>query len=384
MLGILVGSFALITILSSFNGFEEVVSKLYNTFDSDIKLKPAHGKYFSLDSAKLREIRGYPSVQDFTPVIEENALLKYRDRQTIATFKAVNPPYLKSTGIDTMVLAGKPDIEENGINYAIVGAGVASKLNLGASDDMSPLQVYVPKKDVKVIINPEVAFNRKNILSGGIFSVQQDFDNKYLIVPIHFARELMNEPILCTSFEINLKENANLDRSRDAIQEIVGPEVSVLDRYQQQPLLYKVMHSEKLAVYLVLTFILLIAAFNLIGALLMFAIEKQKDMAILISMGATPKLIKDIILLEGVILSLTGALIGIGAGWLLCWLQQKYGFVKIAEGSTFVIDAYPIAFQLSDFILVLCTVVLLGLAASWYPAVRAYNRLNIEILRSAH
>jgi lipoprotein-releasing system permease protein len=384
MLGILVGSFALITILSSFNGFETVVSKLYNTFDSDLKIKPTSGKYFHLDSQAISAINHLSEVQAFTPVIEENALVKYRDRQTIATFKAVDPDYLKTTGIDTMVLAGQPSIYDNGVNYALVGAGVGSKLNLGASDDMSPLQIFVPKKDVKVILNPEVAFNRKNILSGGIFSVQQDFDNKYIVVPIRFARELIEDSVGVTSYEVNLRDNASLSSISDKIQQIVGPRAKVLDRYEQQPMLYKVMHSEKLAVYLVLTFILLIAAFNLVGALLMLAIEKQKDMAILISMGATPKLVKDIILMEGVILSLSGALIGIGVGWFVCWLQQKYGFVKIAEGSTFVIDAYPISFQPGDFVLVLFTVVMLGLAASWYPAVTAFKRLNIEILRTAH
>ncbi len=379
--GIMVGAFALITILSAFNGFEEVVSKLYNTFDSDLKISPVKGKYFEPDSAKMVQIRKLPGIAAVTPVIEENALVKYREKQTIATFKAIDPPYLRSTGIDSMIFLGEPVLNEDDVDFTLVGAGVGSKLGLQGYDENYLVQIYVPKKGEHTVLNPEKAFNRKGIFCGGIFSIQQDFDSRYLLLPISFARELVQEEKKVTGLEINVKADDNVEKTGKQVAEILGEDFKVLDRYQQQPLLYKVMRSEKLAVYLVLSFILLIAAFNLIGALLMLAIEKKKDMAILMSMGATPKLIQNIIMLEGLILSFTGAVAGIILATIVCWLQMKYGFVKIAEGSTFVIQAYPIAFKIWDFVLVLVTVIVLGFVASYYPAHLANRKTDVDALR---
>ncbi|MGZ5282738.1 MAG: FtsX-like permease family protein [Bacteroidia bacterium] len=380
--GIMVGAFALITILSAFNGFEEVVSKLYNTFDSDLKIAPAQGKYFEPDSAKMQQIKKLPGILAITPVIEENALIKYREKQTIATFKAIDPKYLRTTGIDSMIFLGEPILTDEDVDYALVGAGVGSKLNLNGYDENYLLQIYVPKKGAQTVLNPEKAFNRKGIFCSGIFSIQQDFDSRYILLPISFARDLVQEQSKVTGLEINVKDDDNVEEIGEQVAQILGADFKVQDRYQQQPLLYKVMRSEKLAVYLVLSFILLIAAFNLIGALLMLAIEKKKDMAVLMSMGATPKLIQDIIMLEGLILSFTGAIAGIGLATIVCWLQMKYGFVKIAEGSTFVIQSYPIAFKAWDFVLVLVTVIVLGFVASYYPAHLANRKTDVEALRS--
>lgn len=380
--GIMVGAFALITILSAFNGFEEVVSKLYNTFDSDLKIAPAQGKYFQADSAKMQQIGKLKGIASITPVIEENALIKYREKQTIATFKAIDPQYLRTTGIDSMIFLGEPILTDEDVDYALVGAGVGSKLNLNGYDENYLLQIYVPKKGEQTVLNPEKAFNRKGIFCSGIFSIQQDFDSRYILLPISFARDLVQEPTKVTGLEINVKDDGEVEEIGEQVSQILGNDFKVQDRYQQQPLLYKVMRSEKLAVYLVLSFILLIAAFNLIGALLMLAIEKKKDMAILMSMGATPKLIQNIIMLEGLILSFTGAIAGIALATIVCWLQMKYGFVKIAEGSTFVIQAYPIAFKAWDFVIVLVTVIVLGFVASYYPAHLANRKTDVEALRS--
>ncbi|RYD77185.1 MAG: ABC transporter permease, partial [Sphingobacteriales bacterium] len=379
--GIMVGAFALITILSAFNGFEEVVGKLYNTFDSDLRITPVQGKYFLPDSVKLLKIRKLEGVTALTEVIEENALVKYREKQTIATFKAIEPKYLASTGIDSMIFVGEPVLTDKNIHYTLVGAGVGAKLNLQAYDDTNPLQVYVPKKGEQTVLNADKAFNRKGIFCSGVFSIQQDFDSRYILLPIDFARDLVQEPQKITSIEVNIKNDDDIEDISESVSQLLGKGFKVADRYQQQPLLYKVMRSEKLAVYLVLSFILLIAAFNLIGALLMLAIEKQKDMAILVSMGATPKTIQNIIMLEGLILSFSGAVAGILLATLVCWLQMKYGFVKISEGSTFVIQSYPIAFDIWDFVLVFITVIVLGFIASYYPAHLANRKTDVEILR---
>jgi lipoprotein-releasing system permease protein len=383
MIGITVGTFALVAILSTFNGFEEVVSKLYNTFDSDLKVSPATGKYFSIDSATLVKIKKLKEVHAFTPIIEENALIIFRDNQkSVATIKALDPSYLHSTGIDSMIYLGDSFLVNGGQDFALVGAGVASKIGLGGYDDETPLRIYVPKKGQRVILSADKAFSVKNIYGAGVFSVQQEFDSRYVLVPLSFARDLIQEPERMTSLEINARNDDDVPALKEKIKALLPAQLKVQDRFQQQPMLYKVMKSEKLMVYLILSFVLLIAAFNLIGSLLMLAIEKQSDMATLLSMGATPKLIQNIILYEGLILSVGGALLGMILGFIVCWLQQKFGFIKIAEGSTFVIKAYPIAFSYMDFVLIFITVILLGFLASWYPAFTVHRKLDVGLLRS--
>jgi len=302
LLGIMVVSFALITILSAFNGFEDVVNRLYNTFDSSVKIIPAKGKYLLPDSAKISEISKIRGITAMSGVIEDGALLIYHDRQAFCTIKAIEPSYLHSMHIDSMVFLGDAVLHEDHRDYTIIGAGIAGKLNIAGADELHPIQVYVAKKGKMTILNPENALNMKNILCSGIFSVQQDFDNKYILMPIDFARELLDEPNKVTSIEINLDSTANINKTIERISYIMGSDYQVLDRQHQQPVLYRVMKIEKLAVYLVLSFVLLIAIFNLIGALLMLAIEKKKDMAVLISMGGNSALIRNIIFFEGILL----------------------------------------------------------------------------------
>jgi lipoprotein-releasing system permease protein len=379
MIGITVSTFALIAILSTFNGFEEVVSRLYNTFDSDVKVTPVSGKYFSLDSSKIEQIKKIDGVSAVTPVIEENALIRFREKETAATIKGIDPEFLKTTGIDTLVYLGDPYLQADDHSFALLGAGVASKLAAPGFDDDYPLRIYVARKGNHSL---EKAFNIRSIFGGGIFSVQQEFDSRYILVPLDFARDMLDEDERMTAFEINTVSDEAAEEVKGEIALIVGSKFKVQDRFQQQPMMYKVMKSEKLMVYLILSFVLLIAAFTLIGALLMLAIEKQQDMATLLSMGATPRLIRNIIFAEGLILSLGGAIFGMLTGFVICWLQMKFGFLKIAEGSTFVIKAYPIAFDIRDFILVFITVIVMGFFASWYPAYTAHRKLNVALLKS--
>ena len=379
----MVGSFALVAVLSTFNGFEEVVSKLYNTFESDIRITPVQGKYFVPDGAKMARLKAIKGVWGITPVIEDNAMLYYRDGQNVSSFKAIEPSYLHTTGMDTMVYSGHPMLRDRNVNYALVGAGVAGRLGLRGFDREFPLKLYIPRKGVEFSQNnPEYSMNQMSIVSGGIFSVQQEFDSKYILVPLAFGRELIEDPKSITAIEINIKNDRIIPQVQAEVQRILGADFKVEDRFQQQPLLYKVMRTEKLSVYLVLSFILLIAAFNLIGALLMLAIEKQGDMAVLMSMGAQPVLIRNIILMEGLILSVGGALLGMGLGFIVCWLQMKYGFLKLSEGTTFVINAYPVAFKWMDFVVIFITVLGLGFLASYYPAMTVNKRVNVQMLRS--
>lgn len=384
ILGIFFGSAALIIILSAFNGFESVVGKLYASFDSDLKIIPVSGKYFSPDSLTMNKIKGIQGIKAISPVIEENALFRYRSNQCIGTIKAINPDFIHSSGIDSMIVAGNSNLMEDTISYAVVGGGIAYKLNLRGYDEMHPIQVYVPRKGVEISsLNPENSLSEKNIISGGIFSIQQDFDQKYVLMPIRFARELLDENKGVTALEINFKDKNKVADAQQMIQQILGSKFQVLDRYQQHPSLYKVMHVEKAAVYLVMSLILLIATFNLIGSLLMLALEKQKDMAILLGMGARSGMVKRIITFEGLLLSVSGGVIGIATGGIVCWLQQIFGFVKLGNAdSTFVVSAYPIAFNAWDFIIVFITVLVLGFMASWYPAYMANRKIGVGVLSS--
>jgi len=378
------GTMALIIILSAFNGFEEIIGKLYGSFDSDVKILPVSGKYFVPDIAKMRQITQMPNVKAITPVIEENALFKYRSNQALGTFKAIDPAYIKSSGVDTMIVSGDDVLYQDSTFYALLGGGIGNKLDIHGHDEIHPIQVFIPKKGVEISsLNPENALAKKEIMYGGIFSIQQDFDTRYIILPIQFARTLMEDRKNVTAVEINLKDKNSVDAFKAEVKNIMGRDFQVLDRFEQQPTLFKVMHTEKAAVYLVLSFILLIATFNLIGALLMLALEKSKDMAILISMGAKPKMVQRIITYEGLILSLSGALIGLVLGGIICWLQIHFGFVKLGgENSTFVVNAYPVAFEPLDFVLVFVTVVVLGYLASWYPARMANKKIGVDVLSS--
>ncbi len=392
LIGVTVGSFALIVVLSVFNGFEDVVLSLYNSFDSDVKITPKKGKYFNpqiaVDSsddrktAVLKKIKGWEGVNDCSYVIEENVLIRNEDRQSIATVKAIDPAYLSSMGVDTMMYKGKPNLTAGQSSRAIIGAGIAGKLSLNVYGDGSMLEIFTPKKDQTGFrLDPSEAFRKKRIQASGIFSIQKEFDNKYLVTPLNFTRDLLNRKEAVTGVEVDARSNHSIATLKSKLRDFFGNDFEVKNRFEQHKYIYQVMRTEKTAVYLILAFILVIAAFNLIGALLMLAFEKKKDMAILKSMGAKAQTIKNVIFYEGLLLSLGGALTGIGLGAFICWLQIKYDLLELEANSTFVLKAYPVSFEILDFVAVFITVVLLGFMASYYPARIAFKQITVDELK---
>ncbi len=395
LVGVTVGSFALIVVLSVFNGFERTVLSLYNAFDSDLRMKPVKGKYFDPSAAGgydtasasgaqavIKKIRGWGGVVDATYVIEENVLVKNQERQAIATIKAIKPDYLSSMGIDTMLYSGEPVLQVRNQAMAIVGAGVARRLGLNVYSKNQELALYTPKNQpMRFRLDPKEAFRRKTTGASGIFTIQQEFDDKYLVLPLGFARSLVNESHRVTALEIDKRDGANSKAIETKLKELFGDNFEVENRYQQHATLYQVMRSEKTAVYMILTFILLIAAFNLIGALLMLAIEKKKDMAILKAMGASATQIRNVFFYEGLLLSFSGALAGLGLGSIVCWVQMKYKLIKFSAESTFVLNAFPVKFEWTDFAVVFVTVIVLGFIASYYPAKIAYRQISVEDLK---
>jgi lipoprotein-releasing system permease protein len=379
-LGIIVGTFALIVILSVFNGFEDVIISLYNSFDPDIKITAKESKYFEPDSSTMLKFLHIDGIKGFSGIIEENALLKYNKNQTIVTLKGIEPEFLYQTGLDSMVRFGSAMLTHHDINFILLGSGIASKLEVVIDDEFSIITVYYPKKENPGAFrfNPENAFNQKPINPAGVFAIQADFDNKYAVVPLKFLREVVDQPKAVTSIDLVLKPGYKADKVKSDIQNVFGDKYEVKNRFEQHKWLYKITRTEKFMVFLILSLILLIAAFNLIGSLLMLSIEKKKDMMILKSMGAEPKLIRNIFFIEGILLSLSGAVVGIILGAIVCILQMKYGFVKINGGTTFILDSYPISMRAIDFVKVFGAALVIGIISSWIPARAAYKELTIK------
>lgn len=366
MLGVAVGTMALVVILSVFNGFDEVVKSLFNSFDPDIEITATRGKVF-IPGERFQQIREMEGVQYYAEVLEENALLKYDERQHIATIKGVDESFINVTGIDSMVYEGDMVLKDNKRSYAIVGQGVAYNLQIGLNF-INPLFVYMPKRVGRInLANPDDAFRRQYIFPKAIFAIEQDYDSKYVIVPIEFIRNLLDYNNEASAVEIKLDPAYDPMATQERIKKILGAEFQVKNRTEQNEMFYKVMRSEKWAIFLILTFILIIASFNIIGSLSMLIIDKKNDIHSLRNMGAGQKLIGKIFLLEGWLISITGSVFGIILGTLISWLQDRFELLQLSGSGTFVIDAYPVDVQAGDVLLVWVTVLIIGFLAALYP-----------------
>jgi lipoprotein-releasing system permease protein len=364
--GVAVGTMALIIILSVFNGLEKMVSAIFNTFDPDIKITAAEGKTFVADTSRLKLLANVKGVSCYSLTIEENALLKYGDRQYIATIKGVDDNYAMVTNIDSSMWEGTFVLKsDKGRPYAIPGLGVASYLGLRINF-IAVLNIFVPRKSETTNLNAENAFNKKFIIPSGIFEVEKEYDSKYVYIPLDFARELTENENRVSAVEIKFTGQADPPAVQKNIVKIFGKGFIIQNRYEQQEIFYKVMQSERLAIFFILTLILIIASFNIIGSLTMLIIEKERDIEILKSLGADNNLIRKIFIFEGWLISIIGAFAGIVLGFVICWLQQTYGFVKL-HSESLIMNSYPIVLKLKDFFIVPGIVLLIGYWAAWYP-----------------
>jgi len=364
--GVCVGTLALVIVMSVFNGFEELTKQLFSTFDPDLKVTIAKGKSFTPDPQKLLLLEADPDVLIFSQTIEENVLVQYGDQQEIAIMKGVDDNYPHITGIDSMMFEGNFALWEGDMPRAVLGLTIAYKLRVGLHF-ITPLQFWIVRNVPKISLNPERDLNDRYIHPSGKFAIDEDIDSQFILVPIEFARSLLENDTITSAIEIKLRPGTNDKRVQKRVAEIFGDQYEVKTTYQQKELVYKILQSEKFVTFMILTFVLLIASFNVVGSISMLMIEKKRDMFILQSMGVDRQMLSTIFMLQGWMIVLLGALTGLITGALLCWLQMDYGFFKVTSAGTYIINAYPVAVRARDFVMILIAVAGVSFITIYFP-----------------
>ncbi|MCE7994896.1 MAG: ABC transporter permease [Roseivirga sp.] len=375
MIGVAVGTTALVVVLSVFNGLQDLVRSVYSSFDAEIKIEATIGKSFEMTSGIRESLEGVTEIKAFTEVIEDNALIMYRDQQVVARIKGVNNTYLELNRLDTFLLRGQARLAEEEVNYAILGSGVAYELSLMLDSDHYSMQMVYPKKLRPGAPVSRNSVKRKSIVPAGIFSIEQEYNENYVFVPLGFAEELMDYGDKRTAIEVFLNDRNELATVKEKLADLLGDDFVVLDSDEQHSGLLKAIKIEKLFVFITLSFITAIAAFNVFFTLSMLAIEKKKDISVLYAMGATNKLIRQIFLKEGAMIAFIGCIVGLVLGLGLALIQQEYELVGMGMQSAIVM-AYPVKIQASDFLLVGTSISLITILTSYRPALIA-SRVNI-------
>ena len=365
--GITLGTMTLIIVLSVFNGLDHLIRSLFSSFDPDIKITAVEGKTFSADSILTGQVKSVPGVAVWCQVLEENALLKYRDRQAIATIKGVGPEFRKVSGIDSLLVDGEVRLDEGDAPMGVIGQELAGELGVGLSF-INPIHVYVPKRSGRILLNPMQSINHRSLFPSGVFGVQQEYDSKYLIVPLDFARDFFDYPAgEVSALEVKVTDTRQTPEIIKKLSVIFGKDFRITDRLGQHADFYRVMSSEKWAIFLILGFILMVASFNTISSLTLLMLEKKNDMQILRGMGASQIKIRQVFLWEGLLVTGIGMLIGLILGAAVCIVQQQFGIIRFPNTGSFVVNEYPVRMLFSDFLRVVMLVGLIGYFAAWVP-----------------
>lgn len=371
VVGVAVATMALVCTLSVFNGFHDLVASLFTAFDPQLRITLAEGNTIAANDARLQQLRKLPCVAVYTPVMEGQAMVVTGGQQHMVTIMGVADNFSKQTRIEEILYGdGSFVLHADVLEYGVPGLQLAAKMGLSV-DFSEPLQVYAPKRGERMnMANPLSSLNHQELQSPGVvFQVQQNkYDANYIITSLGFAQKLFDQQGHISSAEIKLRKGTSLSQAKKEISTLLGEQFSVQDRYEQQDEVFRIMRIEKFISYLFLTFILLVACFNIIGSLSMLMIEKKLDVQTLRSLGATDRQICRIFMFEGRMISLAGAVTGLLLGLLLCWLQQEFGLITMgdSEGS-FIVEAYPVSVHLGDLALIFLTVLLVGWVAVWYP-----------------
>lgn len=369
--GVAIATAAMVCILSVFNGFQDMVADLFTAFDPELKVLPKEGKFISADAPELQSLKKYNGIAVYTEVVEDNALLMTKNRQVMATVKGVDDNFEELTRIDDICFGnGIFQLHADIINYGVLGINLLSSLGVGADFD-EPIQVFAPRGGKRIDLNdPSESFNMEELFSPSVgFSVkQQKYDSHYALTSIDFARTLFEKEGMVSSIELKLADGVGIHGAKSDIKALLGDGFIVQDRYEQQAETFKIMQIEKLISYVFLTFILMIACFNIIGSLSMLIIDKKHDVITLRNLGASDRQISGIFMNEGRLISIVGALGGIIIGLLLCYVQQEYGVIKFGQSAgSYIIDSYPVNIHLWDVVVVFATVLIVGFVSVWFP-----------------
>lgn len=379
--GIALATLAMVCTLSVFNGFQDLVGTMFTAFDPELKIITVNGKVFDAQDKRIQALRQLPEIEVFSESLEDNVMVQYKDRQTMAVIKGVEDNFNQLTAIDSILYGrGGMVFQDQVVAYAIPGIELVSVLGTGIRF-LDPLEIYAPKRGSKInVANPASSFNSDYLHSSGlVFAVnQQKYDASYILTSLEFVRNLFQYQTEVSSVELKLKKGSSITKVQEKIIESLGDDFLVLNRYEQQADTFRIMEVEKLISYLFLSFILLIACFNVIGSLSMLIIDKRADVLTLRNLGADNNIITRIFLFEGWLISFMGALMGVALGLMLCLIQQEFGVMALGSGTTagaFVVDAYPVSVHIGDVVLVLVTVLLISFIAVQYPVRYLSQRL---------
>lgn len=370
---VMVGTMALIIALSVFNGLEEVIKTLHNTFNADLQVTAVKGKSFEVSPQFLVKIRSVEGVEVVSEIIEDNALLRYRDGQMVATLKGVSDNFVMQTHMDSALVMGEFKLKENQQPFAVLGRGVQITLSVNIQNQFDDLELWYPKRVGKVNLsnlNPDKSFNRKSIPPAGVFSLEKSYDEKYVFVPLDFMQSLLEYGNKRTSLEVKVKPKANLWKVQQTLKQKLGAAYTIKNSDEQQASLLKAIKIEKFFVYLTLSFILAVASFNIFFSLMMLVIDKKKDIGVMMAMGASEQTIRRIFWLEGILIAFSGAFLGLLFGTIIITLQQHYGLVSMGTQTTLV-TSYPVKMIWSDFLLTGLTIIIITLLSAYIPALQA-------------
>ncbi|MCE3227063.1 MAG: hypothetical protein K0S32_1614 [Bacteroidetes bacterium] len=357
------------------NGLTGTVAKLYNVLEPDLKISVVRGKYFKADEIMLQKIKQIDGVKLVSTTLMDKALIKNSDRQALVSVKGVDKSFIQFTNITSKVKDGYLGIDDTKRNNILLGRGVANQLQIGLTGYVSELSMFSPIKGKSGSLNPEDDLNQVYATPTGIFELNEEFDYQFVFVNLETAKKLFDEPDRVSAVEVICDKDEE-ENVQEKISDLLGKDFIVKNRYQLNDVLFKSMETEKLATFIILAFVLIIATFNIIGALTMLIIEKKKDIKTLHSMGASAALIRNIFMREGLLITAVGSFIGLGLGLLVCWLQIKFHFVTMGEEGTFIVDYWPVEIQLKDFIWIFSLIMLIGFFAALYP-VRVFTKTDL-------
>lgn len=376
--GVALATMAMVCTLSVFNGFQDMVATFFTAFDPQLKIVASTGKVFNGQDERIIKIKNLPDIEVVSESLEDNAMVQYKERQAMTVVKGVEDNFSQLTPIDS-ILFGRGDLvlHDEVVDYAIPGIQLLSTLGTGVKF-LDPLEIYAPKRGAKInMANPSASFISGDLFSSGLtFSVNQEkYDATYIITSIDFARKMFQYTTEVSAVNLKLKPDADESKVKSEILKILGDDFKVLNRYEQQADTYRIMEIEKLISYLFLTFILMIACFNVIGSLSMLIIDKKNDVVTLRNLGANDNQIVRIFLFEGRMISFIGAIAGVIIGLALCFAQQEFGLISLGDSGSFIVDSYPVSVHIWDVILVFATVLIVGFLSVWYPVRYLSKRL---------